>query len=274
VGFPPGHYYSPIPDPADLLRRQEQLWAPRSSLAGVDVRESEQLMLLQQMRPHLTQVDYPVEAPAQPGRYYYMNGMFPVLDAEFLFGMLSVLRPARVVEVGSGYSSLVIADANRRVLGGAVDVTCIEPYPRDFLVAGVAGITRLLPTRLEETDPTLFEQLEAGDVLFVDSSHVAKAGSDVNFLFFDVLPRLKPGVYVHLHDIFLPDEYPREWVLEEGRSWNEQYLLHAFLQYNVAWEVVWMAHYMLSRHGEAVGAVFPRCPALGRGGSFWMRRCR
>jgi len=274
VGFPPGHYYSPIPDPADLLRRQEQLWAPRSSLAGVDVRESEQLMLLRQMRPHLTQVDYPVEAPAQPGRYYYMNGMFPVLDAEFLFGMLSLLRPARVVEVGSGYSSLVIADANCRVLGGAVDVTCIEPYPRDFLVAGVEGITRLLPTRLEETDPTLFEQLEAGDVLFVDSSHVAKAGSDVNFLFFDVLPRLKPGVYVHLHDIFLPDEYPRAWVLEEGRSWNEQYLLHAFLQYNGAWEVVWMAHYMLSRHGEAVSAVFPRCPALGRGGSFWMRRCR
>lgn len=274
MGFPPGHFYSAIPDPADLLRREGQVWALRDKLSGVDIREPAQLALLERLRPHVSGIDYPVDAPAEPGRYYYMNGMFPVLDAEFLYGALGLFKPRRIVEVGSGFSSLVMADANRELFGGALDITCIEPYPRDFLRAGVPGITRLLPTRVEETDPAVFERLEAGDLLFVDSSHVSKAGSDVNHLFFEVLPRLKPGVYVHLHDIFLPDEYPRPWIIDEQRSWTEQYLLHAFLMFNHDWQVVWMAHYMLSRQRDAVTAVFPRCPALGAGGSFWMQRCQ
>jgi Methyltransferase domain len=273
MSFPPGHYHSPIPDPADLLRREDRIWAPRDGLAGVDMQVPAQLELLEKMRPLLTAIDYPVDAPAEPDRYYYMNGMFPVLDAEFLFGALCLFQPRRVVEVGSGFSSLVTADANRRVFGGGIDVTCVEPWPRDFLVAGVEGITRLVPSRMEDAGLALFENLEAGDLLFIDSSHVSKVGSDVNFLFFEVLPRLKPGVYVHLHDIFLPDEYLKPWVLDEERSWNEQYLLHAFLMYNHDWRVVWMAHYMLSRHREAVSSVFPRCPALGAGGSFWMQHC-
>lgn len=273
MAFPPGHYHSPIPDQADLLRREGPIWALRPDLAGVDIREPQQLALLESLRPHVAAIDYPVEAPAAPDRYYYMNGMFPVLDAEFLYGALCLFRPKRVVEVGSGFSSLVTADVNCRVFGGRMEVTCIEPWPRDFLIAGVDGITRLVRSRMEEADPAVFAQLEAGDVLFIDSSHVSKAGSDVNFLFFEVLPRLKPGVYVHLHDIFLPDEYPRAWVIDEERSWNEQYLLHAFLMFNRDWRVVWMAHYMLRRHREAVSAVFPRCPVLGAGGSFWMQRC-
>ena len=272
MGFPPGHYHSPIPDHAELLRREAQLWAPREHLAGVDMQVSQQLALLERVRPFVGAIDYPVDAPPEPDLYFYANGMFPVLDAEFLFGLLCHLKPRRVVEVGSGFSSLVMADVNRRMLGGAMHVTCIEPYPRDFLVAGVKGITRLLPSRREEVDITLFDALEAGDVLFIDSSHVSKTGSDVNFLFFELLPRLKPGVYVHLHDIFLPDEYPKPWVLGEERSWNEQYMLHAFLMFNREWRTVWMAHYMLSRHLDAVSAVFPRCPALGTGGSFWMQR--
>lgn len=269
--FPPGHYHSPIPDREDLLRREARIWAPRETLAGVDMQVAGQFDLLERLRPHVAAIDFPVEAPAQPDRYYYMNGMFPVLDAEFLFCALCALEPKRVVEVGSGFSSLVTAEVNRRMRNGAMEVTCIDPYPRDFL-AGVPGITRLLTVRMEDLYLAVFDELEAGDVLFIDSSHVAKVGSDVNFLFFDVLPRLKPGVYVHLHDIFLPDEYLKPWVLDEERSWNEQYLLHAFLMYNREWRVVWMSHYMLSRHAQAVSSVFPRCPALGSGGSFWMQR--
>ncbi len=274
MGFPPGHYYSPVVDPADLQRRDAEIWAPRSSLVGVDMQIPAQLELLQQLGPHVTALDYPVEAPPEPDRYFYQNGMFPVLDAEFLFGALCLFKPRRVIEVGSGYSSLVMADANRRVFGSSIDITCIEPYPRDFLVNGVAGITRLVPSRLETLDPAMFEQLAAGDLLFIDSSHVCKTGSDVNFLFFQVLPRLQPGVYVHLHDIFLPDEYPKPWLLQEGRSWNEQYLLHAFLMHNHHWRVVWMAHYLLTRHPQAINSVFPRCPMLGGGGSFWMQRVK
>lgn len=270
--FPDGHYYSPIPDAADLRRRSARLWAPGEAMPGVDLRVPGQLALLHAVAAHTALIDYPIDDPGAPGTYFYRNGMFPVLDAEFLFAALCHFRPARIIEVGSGFSSLVMADVNRRLFGGHIDITCIEPYPRDFLLAGVPGITRLRVERVEEVAPEVFEELAAGDLLFIDSSHVSKTGSDVNFLFFEVLPRLAPGVMVHLHDIFLPDEYPQPWVLGEGRSWNEQYLLRAFLQYNAAWEVLWMSHYMLSRHPEAVTAVFPRCPALGDGGSLWMRR--
>ncbi len=272
MGFPPGHYYSPIADLADLQQREERIWAWRPELPGVDMRVNQQLKLLQNIRPYLSAIDYPVDAPPEADRYYYMNGMFPVLDAEFLFGALRMFKPGRVIEVGSGFSSLVMADANRRMFNCSIDITCIEPYPRDFLVAGVEGITRLITSRLQEVNLALFDELESGDVLFIDSSHVSKTGSDVNFLFFEVLPRLKPGVYVHFHDIFLPDEYPKPWVLTEERNWNEQYLLHGFLMFNSQWQVVWMAHYMLSRHPEVVTSVFPRCPALGTGGSLWMQR--
>ena len=272
MGFPAGHYYSSIPDPADLLQRQDQIWALRKDLSGVDMQTARQLALLEHLKPLLTAVDYPVDAPHEPDRYYYMNGMFPVLDAEFLFGFLCHVQPKRVIEVGSGFSSLVMADVNRRVLGNSIDVTCIEPYPRDFLIAGVDGITRLVTSRLQDVDLAIFDALDSGDELFIDSSHVSKTGSDVNLLFFEILPRLKRGVFVHLHDIFLPDEYPKPWVLDEQRSWCEQYLLHAFLMFNKQWRVMWMAHYMITRYPQAVSAVFPRCPALGAGGSFWMRR--
>ena len=137
LGFPAGHYYSSIPDPADLLQREEKIWAWRKDLTGVDMQTPQQLELLQSIKPHPTVIDYPVDAPPEPYRYYYMNGMFPVLDAEFLFGALCLFKPRRVIEVGSGFSSLVMADANSHVFGGSIDITCIEPYPRDFLIAGV-----------------------------------------------------------------------------------------------------------------------------------------
>lgn len=270
--FPPGHYHSPIADPRELRRREEAIWRPREQLSGVDLRVPQQLALLQHLHPFVAAIDYPVERPETDAVYYYANGMFPALDAEFLFAALCHFRPARVIEVGSGFSTLVMADANRRMLGGASDILCIEPWPRDFLVRGVPGVSRLLASRLEDVDLATFDALGDGDLLFIDSSHVCKTGSDVHLLFFELLPRLKPGVIVHLHDIFLPDEYPKAWVFDEGRNWNEQYVLHAFLMFNPAWQVVWAAHYMQTRHAEAVAAVFPRFQTLGAGGSFWMRR--
>ena len=129
--------------------------------------------------------------------------------------------------------------------------------------------------KVEDVDLAFFDHLEAGDILFIDSSHVSKVGSDVNFLFFEVIPRLKRGVMVHIHDIFLPDEYPKVWVIDQGRNWNEQYLLQAFLQFNSDWEVVWAAHFMATRYSEDVQQTFPRFPELGCGcGSFWLRRTR
>jgi predicted O-methyltransferase YrrM len=270
--FPLGHYYSPIPDLAQLARKAPGLWGQKPFPPGLDFCVGAQLALLKALAAYVPSIHYPVEAATRPDEYFYNNGMYPVLDAEFLFAFLCHTRPARVIEVGSGFSSLVMADANRRMLDHAVSILCIEPYPRDFLRTGVSGISRLVTQPVETVGQPLFEALDAGDILFIDSSHVCKTGSDVNFLYLDMLPRLKAGVVVHIHDIFLPDEYPQSWVMDEGRAWNEQYLLHAFLLGNRDWEVVWTAHYMATRFPEAVSATFPRYPSLGSGGSLWMRK--
>jgi predicted O-methyltransferase YrrM len=270
--FPDGHYYSPLPDIADVSRRRESLWARRSVPTGLNFEIEAQLNLLSALSPYVGNIDYPVDAANGSARYFYNNGMFPVLDAEFLYAFLCHIRPKRVVEVGSGYSSLVMADVNCREMGENMSITCIEPYPRDFLRAGTRGISRLLEQRVESVGMGSFNELVAGDVLFIDSSHVIKTGNDVNFLYLEVLPALNPGVYVHIHDIFLPDEYPEPWVVDEGRAWNEQYFLHAFLLFNNAFRVIWSAHHMHTRFPEAVAKVFPRAPVLGGGGSFWIQR--
>ncbi len=272
--FPIGHFYSPIADPEDIRARADVLWQRRDTMPAVDLRVQEQLELLRELAPHATGIDYPEKQPKDPTRYFYGNDQYPVLDAEFLYAVLCRFRPKTMIEVGSGFSSLVTADVNRRLLGGALDFTCIEPYPRQFLIDGVDGITRLVRQKVEDVELSFFDRLGEGDVLFIDSSHVSKVGSDVNYLFFEVLPRLRAGVMVHVHDIFLPDEYPRVWVIDQNRNWNEQYLLRAFLQYNDTWQVMWAAHYMATRHTEAVQAVFPRFPRLGGGGSMWLRRAR
>lgn len=270
--FPPGHFYSPIADPEDLKVRAERIWAPGCDLAGIDLNVDEQLELLAQLRQYQETVEYPIEAPGDPTVYFYKNDQFPVLDAEFLHAALCHFRPRTVIEVGSGFSSLVTAGVNRQILNYEINFTCIEPYPRQFLIDGVDGISSLVRKKVEDVELAYFDRLEAGDLLFIDSSHVAKIGSDVNYLFFEVIPRLKSGVMVHIHDVFLPDEYPKVWAIDEGRNWNEQYLLRAFLQFNNAWKVLWSAYFMSTRHTQAVMDVFPRFPQLGGGGSFWMVR--
>ena len=270
--FPLGHFYSPVADPEDLLARLGSIWKDTDVLPGIDMRVSAQLELLRQLSPYISQITYPLEQPPDdPTVYFYRNDQYPRLDAEFLFTFLCRHKPRHMIEIGSGFSSLVTADVNCRMLDRGLDFTCIEPYPRQFLINGVEGITRLVREKVENVAVSFFDRLEAGDVLFIDSSHITKTGSDVNYLFFEVLPRLKKGVFVHLHDSFLPFEYPRKWVIDEGRNWNEQYLLRAFMQFNSEWQVVWMAHYMGVKHKQAVQAVFPYF-SDGPGGSFWIQR--
>jgi hypothetical protein len=179
-----------------------------------------------------------------------------------------------MIEVGSGFSTLLAADVNRRFLDSSMEITCIEPFPRPFLRNGVPGVTRLLEAKVQDIPLHEFAALEAGDILFIDSSHVAKTGSDVNFLYFEVLPRLAHGVRVHIHDIFLPHDYLRSWVVDENRSWNEQYLLRALLMYSRAFRVVFGCSYAFWRFPELVRTALAH--PLGHafaGGSFWIERC-
>lgn len=270
--FPVGHFYSPIADPQDIQSRRDVIFRPRTGTPGVDYRIDDQLGLIETLKPYVAQIAYPIEKPSDPTTYFYGNDQYPVLDADFLYAALCHFQPKNMIEVGSGFSSLITADVNRRVLDGAINFTCVEPYPRQFLLDGVDGISQLVVSKVEDLDLSFFDQLGDGDILFIDSSHVSKVGSDVNYLFFEVIPRLRPGVMVHIHDIFLPDEYPEQWALHQNRNWNEQYVLQAFLQYNSEWDVLWAAHLMGTRHTKEVRQVFGRYPDLGGGGSFWIKR--
>jgi hypothetical protein len=271
----PVHFYSPIPDVGSL---GDDLWAASSEVPGLDFNDATQLdLLINQFPAFRSEYDrFPHEATDRPEEFFFDNGQFGGTDALALYCMVRYLRPQTVIEIGSGYStrlSLAAIRANRfgRVL-------CVEPYPDDAfdplrgsLLRTGAPELELIEERVEHLGVGLFQDLVAGDVLFIDSSHVARIGSDVNFLFFEVLPRLAPGVAVHVHDVFLQGEYPRSWVVEEHRFWNEAYLLRAFLTFNTEFEVLLANHYLGQKYPERLRETFPNAPWWG-GGSFWIQR--
>src|SRR4051812_35794843 len=260
----PVHFYEPIPDTRAL---PVSLWRPREA-AGIEMNEAGQLAFLASCLEYKSEYEnFPRTKPAGLG-FWTGNPAFGSVDAEILYCMVRHFRPARVIEIGSGYSTFITAAALKE--NGTGQLTCIEPYP-DVERLDASGVT-LLQRRVQDVPIETFAALERNDILFIDSSHVICCGSDVQFQFFEIVPRLKPGVIIHFHDIFLPDEYPRHWILKDHHFWNEQYIVQAFLMYNGSFEVMWGAHFMHSRHAHEVAASFdtytPNCDP----GSFWIRR--
>jgi hypothetical protein len=275
--WPLGHFYSPVPDTVELAREpaRSRVWpAEARPLPGVDWRAAEQVALLRELGG-LPQLDLPRAATHDPAEYHTANGFFALTDGWVLQAMLRRVRPRRLIEVGGGWSSLLTARVNRECLDGALDFTSVEPYPPEFLAPELPGLTRLLVLPVQDVPLERFLALEAGDVLLIDSSHVIKTGNDVRYLYHEVMPRLAPGVLVHVHDVFLPDEYPEDWVLS-GRGWNEQYLLQSFLAFNPAFEVLLANWWLGAAHHDEVAACIPgyRGVPEERGGSLWMRRVR
>lgn len=276
ASHPNGHFYSPVVDPTELAPHADRLWPTRPEVLGIDFNDPMHEHILREVFPRqFSAYDYREKLAETPELtdFFTQNSQFSWLDCRTLFVLLREWRPRRLIEVGSGFSSLLVADVNRRFLDNSVDVTCVEPYPRAFLHDGLPGISRLVQAKVQDVPLATFAELDAGDVLFIDSSHVAKTGSDVNYLYFEVLPRLKPGVRIHIHDIFLPHDYPVDWVLRENRSWSEQYLLRALLMYSTGFRVLFGSNYAYWRYPELVRAALahPRGHAFG-GGSFWIER--
>ena len=274
--YPDGHFYSPVVDTAAVAARRDTIWPAQPRLAGIDFNDAGHLQVLTELFPRfIGDYDYPEHAAADlpASGFYTQNTQFSWLDARALFVLLRAWRPRRIIEVGSGFSSLLIADVNRRWLGGSIDFSCIEPFPRAFLREPIAGISRLIEQDVQCVPLATFGSLEAGDVLFIDSSHVANTGSDVNFLFFEVLPMLAAGVHVHVHDIFLPHDYLPHWVLDENRSWNEQYVLRALLMYSTMFRIEFGCSYAFHAHLPLVkkALAHPKGHAFA-GGSFWITK--
>jgi methyltransferase family protein len=271
--FPLGHFYSPIVDVEELRAREARVWPAEPRVLGIDFNDAHHERVLREYFPlFYPDFAYPGKASDDPLEFFLDNDQFSWLDCRALFVLLRAWRPGRFIEVGSGFSTLLVADVNRRFLDRSMQISCIEPYPRDYLRSPALGLERLVTQKVQDVDSALFDELDPGDVLFIDSSHVAKTGSDVNHLCFEVLPRLRRGVRIHFHDIFLPADYPRPWVLDDNRSWNEQYVVRALLMFSDAFGVLFGSSYALVAHAAALREAL-REPGGGYGGgSLWIEK--
>jgi hypothetical protein len=276
VSHPAGHFYSPVIDPGSLIERQEKIWAHETFTPAIKFNQRFHNFVLSVLFPRY----FPLfEYPASPSAgdhdesFYLDNSQFGWLDAPALFVLLNYWQPKRMIEVGSGFSSLLTADVNQRFLNGTLEFSCIEPFPREFLTSGIPGISEVIVQKVEDVPVSYFSSLGKNDILFIDSSHVSKTGSDVNYLIFEILPILKPGVIIHFHDIFLPDEYPKHWVLGEQRSWNEQYLVRALLMNSDSYHIQFGCSYARGVMSEVLDKALNTDPGKSYGGSsLWLRK--
>lgn len=269
-------YYSALND-LSFLTANWDLWHGRPLPQGIKWDLDTQLAEVRRISPYLSELDeVPQDAPPGPPRYHWNNNFWRGGDALVHYGLLRHFKPRRIVEVGAGWSSLLMAEAlgrNQEEGSEPAVVDQIEPFPRKELLSALPADWTLHEVILQRADLELFDSLQAGDVCFYDGSHVARAGSDVVWFFFEVLPRLKPGVLVHVHDIFWPADYPDDWIFNRGQTWNEQYVLQAFLMYNNAFEPVICNPILCQRRMGALEELFGETPETQHSGSsVWLRK--
>lgn len=273
----PVHYHESIPDTAAL---KEELWSKHSELVGIDIREKEQMDLLGLFFSQFGNEynAFPAKKAAVPYGYYVNNAAYESVDGEVLYCMVRHFKPRTIFEIGSGHSTYCAAEAvlkNKADDGRECDLEAFEPYPNPVLEKGFPGLSRLHKIKIQDIPLADFGALRENDILFIDSSHVLNIGSDVQYEFLEILPRLNKGVIIHVHDIFLPAEYPRAWTLELNRFWTEQYLLQAFLAFNGSFEVLWASQFMHLRHPDKLESAFRSYRRSERQpGSFWMRKIK
>ena len=274
--YPPGHYYNPLVNPQELESYVDTVFdTSKKTVQGIDFQEELQLEILDKLVPFYKEQPFPIEQ-TDGFRYYLSNGIFSYSDGIFLHMLMRYFKPKRIIEVGSGHSSAVMIDTNERFFDNQIRLTFIEPYPeRLYSLLKDADKTqnRIFEKPIQQVPFTEFEALESGDFLFVDSSHVSKTGSDVNYIFFEILPRLKSGVYIHFHDVFTPMEYPKSWVMKPNDwfGFNEIYILRAFLMFNPEFEVVMFNTFLEEHHEDWFKKNMPLC-LENKGGSIWLRR--
>lgn len=272
--FPAGHYYSPVVSLEDIKQRQNEIWSLEeiSSIEGIDLNTSEQLSLIKSLSKFYEELPFPVRKE-KGFRFSYYNSYYTYTDAIVLFGMIRNFKPTRIIEIGSGYSSALMLDTNEKFFQGKIQLTFIEPYSKDRLKLLIGDSKdqnlRIIEKDVQNVPIEVFNDLTEGDILFVDSTHVVKTGSDVNYILFEILPRLNKGVFIHFHDIHFPFEYPKDWVLN-GFGWNEAYFLRTFMMYNSQFEIVVFADYLHKNHKEA----FEDMPLTYKstGSNFWIRK--
>jgi len=284
--------YSPIPSLHDLRELDTE---QHSAMVGIDLNLEGQLRFLQEAaQEYASECTFPTEPSSAPYAFHLNSGFFESFDAEILYCMIRARKPRLIIEIGSGYTTYLSAQASLANLqreGHQTSLCAIEPFPNNTLKEGVPGLSRLIQQPVQKVDLSRFQQLRENDILFIDSTHSVRTGSDVLTEYLEILPRLRRGVLVHIHDVFLPRDYPTKWMKSLRWFPTEQYLLQAFLCFNKAFEVTWASSAMALRHADRLAKAFPQwqdsyvrmparfkahiCSLDGRNvwpSSFWIRK--
>lgn len=266
--FPDGHYYSPLNSINDIKSNNID-----NVFNKLDYNHEKQQEVLSDMKEYLKDFDYD-DKPTNT-TYHLLNSMFGLMDGRSLFYFIRSLKPKNIIEIGSGRSTLLMNDVNNRYFNGKINITCIEPYPPEYLLK-IKNI-KIIQQKVQDVPLSIFNNLSDNDILFIDSSHVAKSQSDVVLYYTDILPNLNKNVYIHIHDIFFPDDYPYNWIIE--RHWNEQYMLYAFLMFNKEFEVQFGCNYVFKKCTDQLKDLLKDSfenkkfgTSLFGGCSFWIKR--
>jgi hypothetical protein len=268
---PHGHFYSPLPSEEEVaaaFSRAEH----EPPFSAIEFNEAEQYTLFREIVSYIN--DFPFRETAIPGKRYQLgNSSYSPYDAFCLYGIMRHLRPRRLIEVGCGHTSAAILDLNDLLFEGRLELTFIDPDLAEFrrrLLPDEKIRSTLIEKPVQDVPTDVFSSLEANDILFLDTSHISKVGSDVNHLLFKVLPALKSGVWVHIHDVCADLDYPRHF-FEKGRAWNEAYLLRAFLMYNRTFEIMFSSAFLYNSLFDFVQEQVPMF-AAGGGSQMWLKK--
>jgi predicted O-methyltransferase YrrM len=271
--FPAGHYYSAVVDPATVGRYVERERLTQSNeIAGIVLPMREMEEFWQRSWNLITRTPFPA-LQTENYRFFFENPVFSYGDAITLRAMMADLKPRAVIEIGSGFSSVCMLDcADEFRLD--TKFTFIDPNPerlKSLLRSADYQRVTLLEIPVQQTDTTIYRSLGPGDILFIDSTHVLKTGSDVHFELFHILPALHQGVVIHFHDIHFPFEYPDPWIFHNNHSWNEIYALRAFLSFNSAFRIRFWGDCFARERRELVHRAFPAF-LKNPGGSLWIEK--
>ncbi len=276
INFSAEHFYSPIPNKQEI---NDSVFTHRyDNIPGLELSEEQHIKILQELSPFCEELSGIQKRTDNILEFSWENPAFNRSDSIVLYCMVRTLKPKKIIEIGSGWTSLM--SHNALLKNGSGELVCIEPYPMESTkeLAKSSDRVTLINKKIQDIDMSIFSSLGKNDILFIDSSHVSKIGSDVNREFFEIIPFVKPGVVIHIHDMFFPYDYPKSWVMDRNIFWNEQYLLMAFLAFNDSFKIkfsnIYSGKELTRDYQKHLGYFLESLEAksLIGGGSLWLER--
>ena len=279
-GYKPGHFYSPIPSREEVRDSADRIFSA-SEVLDIDTNIDKQFQLLEKFKTMRSDFPYDFLNAKENEKLRYRftkRPQYRYSDVMFLYHVIRHLEPQQIVEVGSGASSAVMLYINDLFFNSSIKFKFVEPYPErlyGFLNDQDLNNSTIITEKVQDVPMDVFQSLKENDILFIDSSHVSKVGSDVNHIFFNILPRINKGLWIHFHDIFYPFELPMHWILQNSRFWNESYLLRAFLMNNDAYEIMLFNTLLHKEFRNWFEKEMPECLIdEADTGSIWIRKTK